>query len=156
MAQEKWGEGKLVNAARGVPGSFTDCSGWEADIPAERWSTGKLVSAAKGVPGSSTDCSGWDAGLPVCVTIHVSPAAADDAPRVVALLRSLSPELGLEHDPARSVEPAAGRRVVAVTPTVPLPDLKARLYALLPKVEEAKSNLPIVNVGIELGRPSAA
>lgn len=156
MAEKKWSTGRSVSAAKGIPGTTTDCSGWAPSIPADQWSRGKSINAALQIPGTSTDCSGWDAALPVWVTVQVSPAAADDAPRVVELLSSLSPELGLRHDPARSAELGSGRRVVALAPTAVLPDLEARLYQLLPKVRQANSTLPIVNVGIEWDRPSAA
>ena len=164
MSEKKWIVGRSVNAAKQIPGTTTDCSGWESHIPADQWSAGQSIKAAKQIPGTSTDCSKW--GLPAPVWLAVQVTYKVDTPKEVVAkhtfaliekLQSLAPELGLQYDESRSREYTHERSVVvAVSPTAVVPDLEERLYALLPKVRKADHTVPVTGVDIRWDQPLAA
>ncbi len=156
MADEKWSVGRSVNAAKGIPGTTTDCSAWESDVPAEKWSVGRSVNAAKGIPGTTTDCSTWDhkPSARIVVRTTYSPdtpkeVVAKHAFVLIEKLKTLAPDLGLEYDDERSVEPPDQRRVTfAISPTRRVPDLRTRLVGLLLKVCD-EPNVPISGLMVE-------
>lgn len=147
MSEKKWSRGRSINAAKQIPMIKVDCSGWESDIPPDQWSRGRSINGARNLGIIDVDASTWDTDSPGWVAVQLAGFADQSGP-VVDLLRGLAPDLGLHHDLARSADLPTGR-VVAVAPSVFPPDLRARLDALLSKVEAAKSNLPIVSVGVE-------
>jgi len=156
VADEKWNVGRSVNAAKGIPGTTTDCSTWESDIPAERWSGGRSVNAAKGIPGTTTDCSTWDRKPATRIVVRTTysldtpkEVVAQQAFALIEKLKTLAPDLGLEYDDRRSSESPEQRRVTfAIRPTKRVPDLRARLLGLLLKVCD-ESNAPISGLTVE-------
>ena len=162
MADELWSEGRLVKAAKGVPGSVTDCSGWEADVPEHLWSVGDCVKAARGVRGAVTDCAMWEGKSPVWVVVKIAYLAdaatiAKHTSRLVEVMRSLAPELGLVYDPGRSDELAEDHNAhIAVSPTVQVANLEEKLWRLLESVRKADVRVPITGLSLEWDQPLAA
>lgn len=164
MPEKNWSVGRSINGAKQIPGTTTDCSGWASHIPADQWSEGRSINAAKQIPGTSTDCSKWGLPAPVWVAIRVRYAAdvskdvvTRHTAQVIEKLQSLAPDLGLEYDEARSVEPADKRSVtIAVSPTVLVANLEDRLHELLRNMRTAEPSVPIVALAVEWDQPLAA
>ncbi len=164
MPEKKWSRGRSVNGAKQIPGTTTDCSGWAPHIPTTQWSRGKSIDGAIPIPGTITDCSKWAEPSPVWIAVEVTYAV--DTPKdvvarhtfaLIAKLRALAPDLGLEYDESRSSESAHERSmVVAISPTAVIPDLEERLYALLPMVRKADRTVPVTGVDIRWDQPLAA
>jgi hypothetical protein len=118
--EREWSTGRLVRcpAQQGKP-IEVDCSGWEADVPAERWSTGRLVRVCQGLPLSS----GPFVPAPETrleIAVQLAPEAAPErvflfATRMIAAVQGAAPTLRLRYDTERSrAEP--GKVVIALTP----------------------------------------
>jgi hypothetical protein len=134
VANENWSEGKLVSAAKGVPGSSTDCTGW--DRPPSAW----IVVHASYSPTTP------------------KAVVAEHALAILQKLQALAPDLGLKYDEKRSHEPPGKREVtIAISPTVVVADLICRLEALIPNLRKAVLKVPIIGVGVRWdGEPLTA
>lgn len=137
-----WSEGRLVNAAKHLPAVEIDCSGWEADIPADQWSEGRLENAAKALPAVVVDCSEWDRDPAVWLEVTVSFADDADVAALVALskrlveaLQATAPDLGLVYD-ERLSRVAGEDVVIALTPTTNPAAVEERLAGLIRTVGE--------------------
>ena len=81
---------------------------------------------------------------------------AEHAHQLVAAMKLIDPDLGLEYDPARSSEDAERRSVtVALSPRQFPPDLDERLNKLLAKGQTVEPRVPIVGVSKEWDNPVA-
>jgi len=123
VSTNDWSEGKLENAARGVPAKVTDCSNWESDLPSEAWSEGNLESLARTVPGLVTDCAVWDAEpavwLELVVRFEVNAdleAVRTATAQLINTLKRMAPDLRLTYDSNRSHVNGEGDIVVALKP----------------------------------------
>lgn len=134
-------DGALSNAARSVKANPTDCSHWEADIPAEQWSTGELVNVARSVPPVVVECSTWNVAPAVWLELVVSFDDGTDVAGVEVLTTKLvqaahdaAPELGLTYDPDRS-RVSGEDVIVALTPRI-VAGAEDRLGAVIRRVRE--------------------
>jgi hypothetical protein len=139
----KWNEGFSRNPGQSVPVVATDCSSWEADVPAELWSEGFSLNAHYGC-----------AQPPTYGTAHAKPLAAISisltysdtvdrelmAPRinsVVGSIKQLDPSLGLEYDEVRSQQDLDAREVkIVLAPVHDMENLADRVWDLLGRVRK--------------------
>ena len=104
-----WSHGTFVNLAKYVPGTVTDFSDCETDIPEDQWSHGTFVSASRYVPPGEIDHFDADCEPAVWLELEVSfdegVAPATVADHTFALgdaVRAAVPELGLTYDSVQS------------------------------------------------------
>lgn len=122
----KWSTGRALNAAKGVPGSTTDCGAWDTD-DGKPWSTGHAVNAVLAQHGAGTRCAEWPD--PIWLELRIDDTAAN-APPLLDAARSLAPELNLVADAARSRR-EGNSYILALAPTADLDDLEERLAKLI-------------------------
>ena len=110
---------KLLNAATPIPSVRTDCSTWDADIPADQWTTCKLIPATTPVAPPTTPWTNRDA-VPAWLELVVAFApgspplhAVEQANRAIGLLQAVA---RLSYDAARS-HPEGETFVIALVPT---------------------------------------
>lgn len=122
----KWSTGRALNAAKGVPGSTTDCGAWDTD-DSKRWSSGRAVNAVHAQRGAGTRCTDWPD--PIWLELRLDDAPAN-ALHLLDAARALAPELNLVADAARSRRDGDSY-ILALAPTADIDDLEERLAKLI-------------------------